>query len=56
MAKPAAISVLAATRAWSMPGFIPMLSNRLAVPARRPSPKNLLHPCASVVRAGRYAN
>ena len=39
---PAAISVLAAIRAWSMPGFMPMLSNHPAVPGIRPPPKNLL--------------
>ena len=39
---PAAISVLAATRAWNRPGFMPMLSNQPAVPGMRPPPKNLL--------------
>ena len=39
---PAAISVLAATRAWNVPGFMPMLSNQPAVPGMRPPPKNLL--------------
>ena len=39
---PADISVVAATRAWNMPGFMPMLSNQPAVPARPPFPKNLL--------------
>ena len=40
--KPAAISVVAATRAWNIPGFMPMLSNHPAVPGIRPPPKNLL--------------
>ena len=39
---PAAISVVAATRAWKRPGFMPMLSNQPAVPGIRPPPKNLL--------------
>lgn len=39
---PAAISVLAATTAWNLPYFIPMLSNQPAVPGIRPPPKNLL--------------
>ena len=40
--RPAAISVVAATRAWNVPGFMPMLSNQPAVPLMRPPPKNLL--------------
>lgn len=40
--KPAAISVVAATVAWNLPGFMPMLSNQRAVPGMRPPPKNLL--------------
>ena len=40
--RPAAISVVAATRAWNMPGFMPMLSNQPAVPLSPPLPKNLL--------------
>ena len=39
---PAAISVVAAIRAWNMPGFMPMLSNQPAVPFNPPLPKNLL--------------
>ena len=40
--RPADISVVAAMRACNVPGFIPMLSNHLAVPGIRPPPKNLL--------------
>ena len=40
--RPADSSVLAATRAWKVPGFMPMLSNQPAVPLMRPPPKNLL--------------
>ena len=40
--RPADISVVAAMRAWNMPGFMPMLSNQPAVPASPPFPKNLL--------------
>jgi hypothetical protein len=47
---PADISVVAAIRAWNMPGFIPMLSNQPAVPLRPPGPKNLLYPWAAMVR------
>ena len=39
---PADISVVAATRAWKMPGFMPMLSNQPAVPGDPAPPKNLL--------------
>ena len=39
---PADISVVAAIRAWNMPGFMPMLSNQPAVPFKPPLPKNLL--------------
>ena len=40
--RPALISVLAATTAWNVPYFMPMLSNQRAVPGIRPPPKNLL--------------
>src|ERR1700757_1400950 len=46
---PADTSVVAATVAWNFPGFMPMLSNHLAVPGIRPPPKNLLKPCAASV-------
>ena len=37
-----ALMLVAATLAWNMPGFMPMISNQPAVPGRRPPPKNLL--------------
>ena len=52
---PEPISVQAAAQAWSLPGFIPRLSNQPAVPGILPPRNTLLNPCRTGSRPRRPA-